>query len=100
MENGSVLLTDFGSARSTDQIKEGDRIEGTKEYLAPEVFFLVPSFLFLALFLLSPPPYLYSLSCLPSPGSFPVSLPLSLSLPPRYCQGSQYPPPTYGPWGV
>lgn len=31
-----MLLTDFGSARYEDQIKEGDRIEGTTEYLSPE----------------------------------------------------------------
>lgn len=37
MQNGSILLTDFGSARYEDEIKAGDRIEGTVEYLAPEV---------------------------------------------------------------
>lgn len=34
-QTGHVKLTDFGSARYCDKIVEGDRIEGTAEYLAP-----------------------------------------------------------------
>eukprot|EP01126_Amoeba_proteus_P032045 TRINITY_DN3133_c0_g1_i31.p1 TRINITY_DN3133_c0_g1~~TRINITY_DN3133_c0_g1_i31.p1 ORF type:complete len:325 (-),score=63.09 TRINITY_DN3133_c0_g1_i31:433-1407(-) len=36
-ESGNVLLADFGSARLEEHVKEGDRIEGTREYIAPEV---------------------------------------------------------------
>eukprot|EP01127_Copromyxa_protea_P020312 TRINITY_DN6779_c0_g1_i3.p1 TRINITY_DN6779_c0_g1~~TRINITY_DN6779_c0_g1_i3.p1 ORF type:complete len:280 (-),score=56.82 TRINITY_DN6779_c0_g1_i3:115-954(-) len=36
MGNGTISLTDFGSSRYIKDIKDGDRVEGTKEYLSPE----------------------------------------------------------------
>ena len=35
--SGHVKIADFGSARPRDGVKPGDRVEGTLEYLAPEV---------------------------------------------------------------
>ena len=41
----NIMLTDFGSARYEKDVTAQDRIEGTKEYIAPEVHlsFLSPS---------------------------------------------------------
>ena len=35
--SGHVKLTDFGSSRREDEVVEGGRVEGTEEYLAPEL---------------------------------------------------------------
>ena len=35
--SGHVKLTDFGSSRREDEVVEGGRVEGTEDYLAPEL---------------------------------------------------------------
>ena len=36
--SGHVKLTDFGSSRTEEEVVEGGRVEGTEDYLAPELF--------------------------------------------------------------
>eukprot|EP01129_Flabellula_baltica_P001737 TRINITY_DN11663_c0_g1_i2.p1 TRINITY_DN11663_c0_g1~~TRINITY_DN11663_c0_g1_i2.p1 ORF type:complete len:664 (-),score=119.10 TRINITY_DN11663_c0_g1_i2:29-2020(-) len=36
-KTGHVKLADFGSAKFVNEVKEGDRLEGTAEYLSPEL---------------------------------------------------------------